>query len=169
MLRTEEEDEVPSQFDDENNTNNNQEDDKSGASEGPFLEDLMRRLEKLMTKNKKFGAKAKGKKKKGSSSSSKEEDSLFEEEVSKKEKKGRRNHDKPSYNSMSFNYNNMPSSTAYTSIPVGKTPFFDGTSYNQWKHYMKNYLYYISPEVWQVVCNGVEFLDENEQLTSDEL
>jgi hypothetical protein len=62
---------------------------------------------------------------KGSSSSSEEEDSSFEEEVSKKGKKGRRNHDKPSYNSMSFNYNNMPSSTAYTSIPVGKAPRFD--------------------------------------------
>jgi hypothetical protein len=84
-------------------------------------------------------------------------------------KKGNINHDKSSYNSMSFNYNNMPSSTAYTSIPVGKAPYFDRTSYNQWKHCMKNYLYSISLEVWQVVCNGVEFLNEDEQSTSDEL
>jgi hypothetical protein len=34
---------------------------------------------------------------------------------------------------------------------------------------MKNFLYSISPEVWQVVCDGVEFLDEDEQPTSDEL
>jgi hypothetical protein len=129
----------------------------------------MRRLEKLMTKNKKLRAKAKGKKTKGSSSSSDEEDSSYEKEVSKKGKKGRRNHDKPSYNSMCFNHNNMPSSTAYTSIPIGKSPYFDGTSYNQWKHCMKNYLYSISPEVWQVVCDGVEFPDEDEQPTSDEL
>jgi hypothetical protein len=68
---------------------------------------------------------------KGNSSSSEEEDSSFKEEVSKKGKKGRRNHDKHFYNSMSFNYNNMPSSTAYTFIPVGKAPYFDGTNYNQ--------------------------------------
>jgi hypothetical protein len=62
---------------------------------------------------------------------------------------------------MSFNYNNMSSSTAYTSIPVGKARYFDGTSYNEWKHYMKNYLYSISPEVWQVFCDGVDFLDDD--------
>jgi hypothetical protein len=31
--------------------NNNQKDDKSGASGGPSLEDLMRRLEKFMAEN----------------------------------------------------------------------------------------------------------------------
>jgi hypothetical protein len=129
----------------------------------------MRRLEKLTTKNKKLRAKARGKKTKGSSSSSEEEDSSFEEEVSKKGKKGRRNLDKPFYNSMFFNYNNMPSSTAYTSIPVSKAPYFDGTSYNQWKHCMKNYLYSISLEVWQVVCEGVDFLNKDEKPTSNQL
>jgi hypothetical protein len=168
MSRTEDEDKVPPRFDDENNTNNNQEGDKSGAFRAPSLEDLMRRLEKLRAKNKKLRAKAKGKKTKGSSSSSEEEDSSFEEEDSKKGKKGRRNHDKHSYNSMSFNYNNMPSSTAYTSIPVDKALYFDGTSYNQWKHCIKNYIYSISPEIWQVVCDGVEFMNEDEQPTSDE-
>jgi hypothetical protein len=97
----------------------------------------MRRLEKVTSKNKKLRAKAKCKKTKGISSSSEEEDS-FEEEVSKKGKKGRRNHDKPSYNSISFNYNNMSNSTTYTSMPIGKTPYFIGTSYNQWKHCIKN-------------------------------
>jgi hypothetical protein len=69
---------------------------------------------------------------------------------------------------MSFNYNSMPSSNAYTSIPIGKAPRFDGTNYNQWKNCMKNYLYSISPEVWQVVCDGVEFPDEDEQPTLDQ-
>jgi hypothetical protein len=63
------------------------------------------RLEEHTTENKKFIAKTKNKKAKRNSSSSEEEDSSFEEDVSKKEKKGRRNRDKPSYNSMSFNYN----------------------------------------------------------------
>jgi hypothetical protein len=87
MSRTGNEDEVPSMFDDENNMNNNQEGDKLGASGAPSLEDLMRRLEKLMVKNNKLRAKAKGKRTKGSSSTSKEEDFSFEEEVSKKRKK----------------------------------------------------------------------------------
>jgi hypothetical protein len=34
---------------------------------------------------------------------------------------------------------------------------------------MKNYLYSISPEVWQVVCDGVDFLKEDEQPTPDQL
>jgi hypothetical protein len=149
--------------------NNNQEDDKSRASGGPSLEDLMRRLEKLTAKNNKLRRKAKGKKTKGDSSSSKDEDSSLEEDVSKKWKKGRNNRDKPSYKSMSVNYDNMPSTTAYTSIPIGKAASFDGTYYNQWKHYLKNYLYSISPEVWQVVCDGVEFSNEDEQQTVDQL
>jgi hypothetical protein len=34
---------------------------------------------------------------------------------------------------------------------------------------MKIYLYSISPEVWQVVYNGVEFSDSEEQPTADQL
>jgi hypothetical protein len=34
---------------------------------------------------------------------------------------------------------------------------------------MKNYLYSISLEVWQVVCDGVQFLDDDEQPTPDQL
>jgi hypothetical protein len=63
----------------------------------------------------------------------------------------------------------MPSSTAYTSIPVGKVPYFDQTSYNQWKHHIKNYLYSISPEVCQVICVHVDLLDEDEEPTSNQL
>jgi hypothetical protein len=64
MSRTRDKDEVPPRFNDENNTNNNQEGDKSGAFGAPYLEDLMRRLEKLTTENKKHRAKAKDKRKK---------------------------------------------------------------------------------------------------------
>jgi hypothetical protein len=169
MSRTGEEDEVSPRFDDENNMNNNQEDDKSRASGGPSLEDLMRRLEKLTVENNKLRRKAKGKKTKGGSSSSEDGDSSLEEDVSKKGKKVRNNRDKPSYNSMSFNCDNMPSITAYTSIPIGEAPYFDGTCYNQWKYCMKNYLYSISLKVWQVVCDGVEFPNEDEQPTADQL
>jgi hypothetical protein len=101
-------------------------------------------------------------------SSSDEEGSSNEEDVSKKGKKGRNNRDKSSYNSMSFNYDNMSSTTAYTSIHVAKDPYFDGTCYNEWKHCIKNYLYSISPEVWQVICDGVDFSDDDEQPTPDQ-
>jgi hypothetical protein len=99
-----------------------------GALNAPTLEDLMKRLEKLTTENNKLRRKDKNKKAKGGSSSSEDEDSSLEEDVSKKE---RNNHDKPFYNSMSFNYDNIPITTAYTSIPIGKAPYFDGTCYNQ--------------------------------------
>jgi hypothetical protein len=91
----------------------------------------MKRLEKLPVENNKLRRKVKAKRTKGGSSSSKEEDSSYEEEDSKKGKKGRNIHNKPSYNSMSFNYDNIRSTTAYTTIPVGKAPYFDGTCYNQ--------------------------------------
>jgi hypothetical protein len=34
---------------------------------------------------------------------------------------------------------------------------------------MKNYLYSISPEVWQVVCDGVDFLNDDEKPTPNQL
>jgi hypothetical protein len=45
----------------------------------------------------------------------------------------------------------------------------NGSNYNQWNHCMKNYLYSISLEVWQVVCDGVNFPCKDEQPTSDQL
>jgi hypothetical protein len=34
---------------------------------------------------------------------------------------------------------------------------------------LKNYLYSISPEVWQVVCDSVDFSNDDEQPTPDQL
>jgi septal ring factor EnvC (AmiA/AmiB activator) len=147
MPRNRDVDDSTPRFNDESNTNNNEESSKMRASTDAKLEDLMKRLEKLTAENNKLRRKIKAKGTKGDSSSSEEEDSSHEEEDSKKEKRGRNNRDKTFYNSMSFNYDNMSSTTAYTFIPVGKAPYFDGTCYNQWKHCMKNYLYSISLEV----------------------
>jgi hypothetical protein len=169
MSSTGDENEELPRSDDETNPNMNVQGSKTGGSADATLEDLMRRLEKLTAENNKLRRKAKGKKTKGGSSLREDEDSSHEEDVSKKGKKGRNNHDKSSYNSISFNYDNMPTTTTYTFIPVGKAHYFDGTCYNQWKHCMKNYLYSISPEVWQVFCDGVDFLDEEEQPTTDQL
>jgi hypothetical protein len=117
------------------------------------VEELMKKLEKLNAEL----TKLKTKKEKKNASASEDDDSTYEEDVSNKAKKDKKKHDKSSYNAMSFNYNHMSTSTAYTSMPVGKAPYFDGTNYNQWKHCMKSYLYSISPEVWHVVCDGVDF------------
>jgi hypothetical protein len=89
----------------------------------------MKKPEKLKAENEKL--KAKDKKCEKYSSLSKDDDSSFKEEVSNKGRKGRKKHDDSSYNAMSFNYNNISSSTAYTSIPVSKAPYFDGSNYNQ--------------------------------------
>jgi hypothetical protein len=145
----------PPQLDEDGNTIGVEDDSKSEPSKAPTLEELMKKLKKFKAENEKL--KAKDKKGKKYFSSSEDGDSSFKEEVSNKGRKGRKNHDKSSCNAMSFNYNNMPSSTAYTSVLIGKTPYFDGSNYNQWKHCMKNYLYSISPEVWQVICDGVDF------------
>jgi hypothetical protein len=169
MSRNRDEDDSTPRFGDKSNTNNNEESSKMRASTDAKLEDLMKRLGKLMAENNELRRIVKAKRTKGDSSSSEEKDSSHEEEDSKKEKRGRNNRDKLSYNSMSFNYDNIPSNTTYTSIPVGKALYFDGTCYNQWKHYMKKYLYSISPEVWQVVCDGVDFPDDDEQPTPDQL
>jgi hypothetical protein len=102
---------------------------KLGTSKTLILEDLMMKLEKLNVENKRL--KAKGKRATTYSSSSEDGDSSFEEGVSNKGRKRRNKHDKPSYNSMSFNYNSMSNYIAYTSIPIGKTPCFDESNYNQ--------------------------------------
>jgi hypothetical protein len=56
-----------------------------------------------------------------SSSSNEETDASSEEEAKdKREKKG----DKRSYNIGSYNYDNLPHSNAFTSVPIGKPPLF---------------------------------------------
>jgi hypothetical protein len=166
MSKIGDEGKVPSQqFDEDDNQVIGDDDSKLKTSKPPILEYVMKKLEKLKAENKKLRAKVK----KATTYSSSSEDGDSDEEVIKKGRKGMIKHDKASYNTMSFNYNNMPNSTSYTSVPIGKTPHFDGLNYNQWKYCMKNYLYSILPEIWQVVCDGVDFTDEDEHPTSDQL
>jgi hypothetical protein len=61
-----------------------------------------------------------------SSSSNEDTDASSEEEA--EVKRGRKG-DKKSYNTTSFNYYNLPSSSAFTSVPIGKAPRFNGTDY----------------------------------------
>jgi hypothetical protein len=122
---------TPPLLDEDGNPSVGEDGTNTKTSTAPTLEELVRRLEELTTENKKLRARAKNRKAKGNSFSGEEEDSSFEEDISKREKKGRRNRDKPSYNSIYFNYDNMSITSTYTSIPVGKALYFDGTCYNQ--------------------------------------
>jgi hypothetical protein len=142
MSKAEDEGEVPpQQFDEDDNHVAGDDGSKLETSKAPTLEYLMKKLEKLKVENKKLRAKDK----KATTYSSSSEDGDSNKEVIKKGRKGRTKHDKAFYNTMSFNYNNMPSSTAYISVPVSKASRFDGSNYSQWNHCMKNYLYSISP------------------------
>jgi hypothetical protein len=133
------------------------------TSTTPTVEELMKQIEKLNAELMKLKTK---KDKKNVSAS---EDSSYEEDASNKAKKDKKKRDNSSYNDMSFNYNNMPSSTTYTSVHVGNAPYFDGTNYNQCKHCIKSYLYSISPDVWHVICDGVNFSEDDEEPTPEQL
>jgi hypothetical protein len=72
MSRTAEIQEITQKFNEEGNPIIVEEGSKMGASNAPTLEDLMKRLEKLMTKNNKLRRKVKAKRTKRGHSSSKE-------------------------------------------------------------------------------------------------
>jgi hypothetical protein len=67
-----------------------------------------------------------------SPSSNEETDASSDEEVrGKKRRKG----DKRYYNTIFFNYDNLPPSIAFTSVPVGKAPRLDGDT--KWRYSIK--------------------------------
>jgi hypothetical protein len=87
---------------------------------------LQRKIDKLKKKLKD----SKSQQLTSSSSSNEETDDSSEEEVKGKGKRGRKG-DKRSYNTTSFNYDNLPPSNTFTSVPIGKAPRFDGTDYTK--------------------------------------
>jgi hypothetical protein len=97
-----------------------------------------------------------------SSSSSNEEINSSSEEEAKGKRGSKR--DKKYYNTTSFNYDNLPPSSAFTSVPIGKAPCFDGMDYTKWRYSMKMHLISLNPSVWTIERIGVEFLDENKEL-----
>jgi hypothetical protein len=93
-----------------------------------------------------------------SSSSNEEIDASSEEEA--KGKRGRKG-DKKSYNTISFNYDNLSPSSAFNSVPYGKARRFDGMDYTKWRYSMKLHLISLNPSVWTIV--RVEFPNEDEE------
>jgi hypothetical protein len=50
---------------------------------------------------------------------------------------------------MSFNDN-------FLSVSFGKPPHFDGTNYTQWRTNMRWHLFSLHPNLWEIVCVGIE-------------
>jgi hypothetical protein len=77
--------------------------------------------------------------------------------------------DKRSYNTASFNYDNLSHSNALTSVPIGKSPRFDGTDYTKWIYSMRMHLISLGLSIWIIVHVGVDFLDEDEEPDFEQL
>jgi hypothetical protein len=101
-----------------------------------------------------------------SSSSNEETDDSSEEKV--KGKRGRKG-DKRSYHTTFFNYDNLPPSNTFTSVPIGNAPHFDGMNYTKWRYSMKMHLILLNPSIWTILRTGVEFSDEDEELRYEQL
>jgi hypothetical protein len=115
---------------------------KDGNPKGLCVEQLSSELKQLklqrkIDKLKKKRNDSKSRQLTSSSSSNEETDASYEEEV--KGKRGRKGYTR-SYNTTSFNYDNLPPSSAFTSAPVGKAPCFDGMDYTEWRYLMKMHL-----------------------------
>jgi hypothetical protein len=102
-----------------------------------------------------------------SSSSSNEETNASSEEEAKG--KNGRKEDKRSYNTTSFNYDNLPHSSAFTSVIIGKAPYFNGMDYTKWRYSMKMHLILLNPSIWTIVSTCVDFLDEDEESRFEQL
>jgi hypothetical protein len=137
-----------------------------GASRDSHVERLSSELKQLKLLRKMDNLKKKVKDSKSqelaSSSSSNEETNASSEEEAKG-KRGR-NEDNKLYNNTSFNYDNLPSSSAFTSVPIGKAPHFDGTDYTKCRYLMKMHQISLNLSIWTIMRTEVEFSYENEEL-----
>jgi hypothetical protein len=100
---------------------------------------LQRKIDKLKKKLKE----SKSRQLTSSSLLNEETDDSSEEVKGKRGKKG----DKRSYNTTSFNYDNLPPSNTFTLVPIRKAPRFNGTDYTKWRYSMKVHLISLNPSV----------------------
>jgi hypothetical protein len=142
-----------------------------GASRDSRVEQLSSKLKQLKLQRKIDKLKKKLKDSKShevasSSSSNKETYASSKEEA--KGKKGRKG-DKRSYNNTSFNYDNLPHYNAFTSVPIGNPPCFDGMDHTKWRYSMMMHLISFSPSVWTIMRVGIDFPDEDEEPNFEQL
>jgi hypothetical protein len=125
---------------------------------------LQRKIDKLKKKLKESNSREVA----SSSSSNEETDASSEEEAKDKKEKKR---DKRSYNTASYNFDNLPHSNNFTLVPVGKPshPPFDGMDYTKWSYSMKMHLISLGPSVWNIVRIGVGFSENDEEPNFEQL
>jgi hypothetical protein len=72
---------------------------------------------------------------------------------------------KQNYPKTSFYYSCIPynSNAHLLSIPLGKPPNFDVECYSWWSHKMRTYLFSIHTSIWNVVENGMQLLDSDDE------
>jgi hypothetical protein len=95
---------------------------------------------------------------------SSDEDSASDSKSIKVTKKG----STKTFTKTSFNYDRLSGSSQSASINLGKPPHFDGMGYSSWRHSMHLYLIGIIPNLWKIVCVGVNILKEDEPITQEE-
>jgi hypothetical protein len=61
-----------------------------------------------------------------------------------------------SYETSSSHKTLDPANLAFTSVPMGKVPHFDGSDYARWSDDMKMYLYGLHPSLWTIVVVGMD-------------
>jgi hypothetical protein len=132
---------------------------KQGTPKGSRVEELSYELMQLNLQRKRLKV-MKSQQLTSSSSSNEESDASSKEEA--KGKRGRKG-DKRYYNTTSFNYDNLSPPSAFTSIPVGKAPHFNGMKYTKWKYVMIMHLISLNPSVWIIVYTVVDFSKDDEE------
>jgi hypothetical protein len=70
----------------------------------------------------------------------------------------------------SFDYSRIPQSTNahLLSIPLGKSPHFDGEDYGFWSHKMRSHLFSLHPSIWEIVESGMKFDSSDSSLFINE-
>ena len=63
--------------------------------------------------------------------------------------------------------NFQSSKLSFSTVPMGKPPYFDGTDYARWSDDMQVHLYRLNPHLWTIVCVGVPQLGEGEVVTPE--
>jgi hypothetical protein len=62
-----------------------------------------------------------------------------------------------------FDYSRIPynPNAHLLSIPLGKSPHFDGEDYSFWSHKVRSHLFSLHSSIWEIVENGMHFDSTN--------
>jgi hypothetical protein len=73
------------------------------------------------------------------------------------------------YSKMSLCYPHIPKRAPLLSVPLGKTPYFDGEDYCMWSDKMRHHLTSLHESIWDIVEFGAQELQVgDEDYDSDE-